>query len=735
MIFGNSAAAKRCLSADRFRAILSASGVIETTADTDWFSVTTQSGLVTLSVAPSQNGGMLDATLKIVNSNGAVVAFADTASLGESLSLNLPTGTYDAVVGSHGAYGDVGQYTLSGTIVNDPYFIAAPTDLTAARGSGAVALSWTDNATTETNYLVQGSSDNGATWSTIATLAAGVGTYNDSNVVVGNQYAYRVIGTNAVEQSQASNVATIALSLDAPRILAATAISASQVQLTWTASIGGTGYRIQQSTDNGASWTTSGSVTPFTQSFTATALSPATAYMFRVIVTSTAGDSSPSVVMMALTFPGSPSSLTAAPVSSSAMQLNWSAVAGAGGYRIERLINSNWLLVGTIVGQSTTYTDTDLSAGSAYQYRVRAFDASGQSDASNVAQMRTYLATPTGLSATGASNSQVNISWPAANGAAGYLLEFTTAGSSTWNILAQFTDATTLHFTQTGLSAGTVYSYRLTAIGATARSLPSDSISTITLPSAPGSFEATAVAPTKVNITWSAVLGATLGYTLERSTDGENFDLLAHLRTGQLSYLDSSAQENVTYSYRLHVSNESGDSPLTATQSATPSEANDLLAPSGLSAAVISSDAVKLSWQDNSGNESGFSIQRSADGGADWEDVAVADANSTTFSDTTALRGTNYLYRVQAVNPWMNSAFADPASVLTVPADVTNVHVIAANTSAISLAWDNVATATAAFQLEMSMLEMAGHRSEPSMVRPQPSRPIISMPGKPINSA
>jgi hypothetical protein len=673
---------------------ISATGVIEQTTDTDWFSFSTQSGLVSLSVSPSSHGGMLDATLEIVNSSGAIVASADTSSLGESLSLNLPAGSYDAVVGSHGAYGDIGQYTLAGTIVNDPNFVPAPTNLIAARGSGAVVLTWTDNANNETAYLVQRSSDNGASWSTIATLPASSGAYSDSNVALGQVYAYRVIGANAFEQSQPSNNATIASTPSAPSNLTATALSARQVQLAWSASSGATMYRIEQSADNGANWTMSGSVAPTALTFTATALSAGTVYSFRVTATSTVGDSPASNVAMALTLPASPASVNAAPTSSSEITLTWAATTGAGGYRIERLFDTTWLLIGTVVGHSITYTDTNLLPDTLYQYRVRAFNSSGQSDVSAITQSQTYLATPTGLTASATSTSQIDLKWSPLDSAIGYQLDFSLNGGSTWNFLARITDPSNLQYTQNGLSAGVTYAYRLTAIGDTVNSLPSDAVTSITKPAAPASFSATAVAPTKVNVVWPAVTGAMLGYTVERSADGVEFAQIAHVAAEKLAYLDASAEENTTYFYRVLASNSSGDSAYTSIASATPSEAENVLPPSDLAASVISPDAVRIFWTDNSTNESGFAVQRSADGGATWNDLSTTGANTTSYLDRSAARGTNYLYRVQAANQWIASEYSAPATVLTPPADVSDVHVVAASTSRISIAWDDVATET-----------------------------------------
>jgi hypothetical protein len=62
---------------------------------------------------------------------------------------------------------------------------------------------------------------------------------------------------------------------------------------------------------------------------------------------------------------------------------------------------------------------------------------------------------------------------------------------------------------------------------------------------------------------------------------------------------------------------------------------------------------VSLTWRDNATNETGFVVERAANGGA-WVQIATAPARNNTgnvtFVDTTVAWGTTYLYRVAAFN-------------------------------------------------------------------------------------
>ena len=92
--------------------------------DVDYFRFHSDGGLVQLAADVAALGPTLDLALNLTDADGNVIAASDTASLGESVSALVPTGDYYLAVASHGNYGDVGQYTISGTIVPEPGTVA-----------------------------------------------------------------------------------------------------------------------------------------------------------------------------------------------------------------------------------------------------------------------------------------------------------------------------------------------------------------------------------------------------------------------------------------------------------------------------------------------------------------------------------------------------------------------------------------------------------------------------------
>lgn len=91
-------------------------------------------------------------------------------------------------------------------------------------------------------------------------------------------------------------------------------------------------------------------------------------------------------------------------------------------------------------------------------------------------------------------------------------------------------------------------------------------------------------------------------------------------------------------------------------------------APSNLAATAVSSSQIGIRWADNSGNESGFKIERAPDNagapGA-YAEIAVVGANVTSYSNTGLSAGTKHWYRVRAYNAAGNSTYSNAANATT----------------------------------------------------------------------
>jgi hypothetical protein len=78
---------------------------------------------------------------------------------------------------------------------------------------------------------------------------------------------------------------------------------------------------------------------------------------------------------------------------------------------------------------------------------------------------------------------------------------------------------------------------------------------------------------------------------------------------------------------------------------------SDVPAPSGLTATVVSGTQVNLGWTDQSGNESGFGIERRRLPGGDYLEIGTVGPNTSSFTDnasTGLVQGFSYSYRIRA---------------------------------------------------------------------------------------
>jgi len=204
---------------------------------------------------------------------------------------------------------------------------------------------------------------------------------------------------------------------------------------------------------------------------------------------------------------GAPSAVTALPTSSKVIQLRWAPVSGAVSYHVERSTDTvDWKTVFSTGGEQTQYTDSALSSGTTYYYRVAALVDGADVARSDVVSATTTVETPGApvlLSATPSATS-VDLAWSDVDGELGYRIERSPDGTSSWTGIGSTGQGVT-SFTDTGLASTTSYYYRVVALTSDGgSSLPSGVLSATTGPdgsssggpSTSGSNAAPAQAPT-----------------------------------------------------------------------------------------------------------------------------------------------------------------------------------------------------------------------------------------------
>jgi YVTN family beta-propeller protein len=196
---------------------------------------------------------------------------------------------------------------------------------------------------------------------------------------------------------------------------------------------------------------------------------------------------------------------------------------------------------------------------------------------------------PTGLTAT-ARNSQVSLSWtaPSSNGSSaitGYdIYRGTTTGGEGTTPVGTASDST-LTYTDTGLTNGQEYFYKVTAVNSVGESPQSNEASATptapaTAPSAPTELAATTASPSQINLGWTAPAnngGSQItGYEVERSTGDLSFGGFSNSTSDTFfsapnatTFSDTGLASSTTYNYTVFAKNSVGPSSPSNTASAT----------------------------------------------------------------------------------------------------------------------------------------------------------------------
>jgi chitodextrinase len=333
--------------------------------------------------------------------------------------------------------------------------------------------------------------------------------------------------------------------------------------------------------------------------------------------------------------------------------------------------NLNWPPFDPTTVNAAMLSPTNIPAG--YRYAFGVDPPSGPPDT-------TAPSAPGSLAAVAAGGTQINLNWSASSdnvGVTGYLVERQPSGGS----FTQVGTPTAITFSDTGLTAGTTYSYRVRAKDAVGNLSAYSSVASATTtaadtqpPSVPSNLSVTAAGSTNINVTWTAStdnVGVT-GYRVERS-QGTGSTTYTQVGTpSTASFNDVGLLPSTVYNYRVRatdaIGNLSGYSTVaTATTANPPPDQIAPSVPSGVSALTVSSNQITVTWTSSSDNVAvtGYRIERSQGSGSTTF-TQVGAPSTTSFSDSGLSALTIYNYRVRATDSAGNlSAYSVVATATT----------------------------------------------------------------------
>jgi uncharacterized repeat protein (TIGR01451 family) len=547
---------------------------------------------------------------------------------------------------------------------------AAPSNLTVTAISATqINLFWTDNSSTEDGFKIERAPDSGGspgTWTQIATVGANVTNYNDTGLLPGTRYWYRIRAYNVGGDSDYSNQASATtLLLTAPSGLTATAASTNRIDLSWADnSSNEDGFEIERAADDGGSpdaWSQIATVSANVTNYSDSGLPPGTKYWYRVRAYNTSGSSdysnqasaaTPALCPRLVVGWGNNSYGQATPPAG----LDW-VTAIAAGFGHSLALKSD----GTVVGWGDNYNGI----------------ATPPAGLSNVVA----IAAGAGHSLALKSDGSV-VAWGSADAPPAGLSNVVAIAAGSYNSLALKSDGTVVGWGEYGppppvglsnvvaIAARSYHSLALksdgTVVGWGSYAPPPPAGLSNVVAIAAGGGHSLALKSDGTVVGWGyneygqtnvppgltgvVAIAAGAGHSLALKSDG------TVVGWGDNSYGQATPPAGLTrvtaiaagYSYGL---------ALTLPCS--------LSAPSSLTATAVSSRQINLSWMDNSGDEDGFKIERATSDSGPWTQIAQMPGNTTGYHDANLVPGATYYYRVRASNSRGDSDYSNISSAST----------------------------------------------------------------------
>ncbi|MBS4200530.1 InlB B-repeat-containing protein [Bacillus sp. FJAT-49732] len=354
---------------------------------------------------------------------------------------------------------------------------------------------------------------------------------------------------------------------------------------------------------------------------------------------------------------GTPQNVTVVSEGYDKLKIKWNKADEANGYEIYRATSSNgtYSLIGTITsGNTITYTNSNLTTGNTYFYKVRAYQVlDGKkvySPFSAIASGKPILSKVGSVNAVSAGFDKIKTSWAKVAGASGFEVYRSNLKSGTCSLVATLTSGSSLTYTNGGLQTGTTYYYKVREYrvvnGKKVYSSYSDIISGKPILSKVTSVQAVSAGYDKIKTSWAKVTGAS-GYEVYRSNSKNGtYGRVATLTNGSsITYTNGSLQTGTTYYYKVRSYRTVNDKKIYGAFSSIVSTKPLLSKPLKVSAKKMTSTSVKISWSKVSG-ATGYEVYRSTS--KNGKASKLGTLKTISFINKSLSKNKAYYYKVRA---------------------------------------------------------------------------------------
>jgi len=381
--------------------------------------------------------------------------------------------------------------------------------------------------------------------------------------------------------------------------------------------------------------------------------------------------------------PIAPINIQAIAVSNSSVIITWNEVFGATSYRIHRATGSPTALYNQIgISSSPSYTDTTISIGQTYYYKV-----SAASSTTNIGAQSSPVSinmSPSGLKMSENSTVSITLSWNEFNSVNGYNLYRSDSENGIYTKLNDEPVTTTI-FKDTDLLPDTTYYYKVSGVIDEFESLQSEKISTSTLSSIPVNIRVNDKTTVSIMLTWNTLNGAS-GYNVYRS-DSENgtYTKLNNNIITEIEYNDIGISPDTIHYYKVSSINNGVEGLL--------SDKIKCETLSSIPVNVKTSDKTTVSifviWNVLNGAD-GYNVYRSDSENGIYTKINSNMINKAEFIDTSLSPDTRYYYKVSSINSGVEGLKSVAISAETLSSIPLNVRITSATALVINLSWDAV---------------------------------------------
>ena len=404
--------------------------------------------------------------------------------------------------------------------------------------------------------------------------------------------------------------------------------------------------------------------------------------------------------------PATPSGLTTTLVSSSEVDLQWTAdMTNLAGFQVQQFITTdgiNWTQAASVTVPQTYCAIPITSAQDNYEFEIEAVNSAG---ATSSPVTLVVLGSPT---VTPDSDTQVGVSWQDLPNATGYVLQRSDNAGCSWttvNTTGAVTTAGVTSITDSGLNGGTAYQYQVTAELSGGTLVVSAPAAVTTQPAIPSNVTAKYISGDEIDLAWADDPPAPGGFQVQELPPGGGWTVIGTTNPGQTSYVASGPfNAGETWQFEVEGLDAAGNpGPSSAAGSVTiPTGLPDQ--PTGLAASANSPYQVTLTW-DASAGATGYTVERQDPDDSDWQDIGTTDG-TLNYVDDTVLPETAYSYRVIATavieSVIAGSTPSDSASVETHLLAPTGVQATVLAGDQIQLNWSVESVAGDGFVVEFA---------------------------------